>query len=131
MAISVFDLFKIGIGSSRWYAVRPVRAVAQLSAELAGQQLLSRMRRLQGLLYGSVSSTSIGYANANAMLMGKWPDQVDRQQIGLPIERLKTISGLLLGQPKQAVKVYERGPGNSRGLAGDSLGGLAVSAVEC
>ncbi|MBF2969787.1 L-serine ammonia-lyase, partial [Pseudomonas aeruginosa] len=46
MAISVFDLFKIGIGPSSSHTVGPMRAAALFTAALRQRQALSAVRRL-------------------------------------------------------------------------------------
>ena len=56
MAISVFDLFKIGIGPSSSHTVGPMRAAALFSCALAERRLLERTARLQVRLYGSLSA---------------------------------------------------------------------------
>ena len=84
MAISVFDLFKIGIGPSSSHTVGPMRAAALFSGALAERRLLERTARLQARLYGSLSATGVGHGSDRAVimgLMGEWPDQVDPSSI--------------------------------------------------
>ncbi|MDU1798710.1 MAG: serine dehydratase beta chain, partial [Pseudomonas aeruginosa] len=47
MAISVFDLFKIGIGPSSSHTVGPMRAAALFTTALRQRQALSAVRRLE------------------------------------------------------------------------------------
>ncbi len=80
MAISVFDLFKIGIGPSSSHTVGPMRAAATFAQALREQGLLAQVRRIEVRLYGSLSATGVGHATDRACLlglMGQWPDRID------------------------------------------------------
>ncbi|SMP47622.1 L-serine ammonia-lyase [Pseudomonas panipatensis] len=84
MAISVFDLFKIGIGPSSSHTVGPMRAAALFIGALRERQLLARVERLEVRLYGSLSATGVGHGTDRAVimgLMGEWPDRIDPSQI--------------------------------------------------
>ena len=100
MAISVFDLFKIGIGPSSSHTVGPMRAAALFSGALAERRLLERTARLQVRLYGSLSATGVGHGSDRAVimgLMGEWPDQVDPSSIEPRIAELLASGQLQLG----------------------------------
>ncbi|MBV6287000.1 L-serine ammonia-lyase [Pseudomonas aegrilactucae] len=100
MAISVFDLFKIGIGPSSSHTVGPMRAAASFVAALREQGLLAKVGRVEVRLYGSLSATGVGHASDRACLlglMGEWPDQIDPQSIEPRIRQLHDSSLLLLG----------------------------------
>jgi len=80
MAISVLDLFKIGIGPSSSHTVGPMRAAHDFAATLRQQGLLAHVRRIEVKLYGSLSATGIGHGTDRAVvagLMGARPDEVD------------------------------------------------------
>ncbi|AZC25573.1 MULTISPECIES: L-serine ammonia-lyase [Pseudomonas] len=99
MAISVFDLFKIGIGPSSSHTVGPMRAAALFAQALGEKQLLDQVRRIEVQLYGSLSATGIGHGSDNAVimgLMGEWPDAIDPSLIGTRIDLLRQTSTLLL-----------------------------------
>ncbi|MGF6315239.1 L-serine ammonia-lyase [Pseudomonas frederiksbergensis] len=99
MAISVFDLFKIGIGPSSSHTVGPMRAAALFVQGLREQGLLEQVCRIEVQLYGSLSATGIGHGSDNAVimgLMGEWPDAIDPSQIGIRIQTLRETSTLLL-----------------------------------
>ncbi len=70
MAISVFDLFKIGIGPSSSHTVGPMRAAALFSAALDERRLLERTARVQVRLYGSLAATGVGHGSDPAVVMG-------------------------------------------------------------
>ena len=99
MAISVFDLFKVGIGPSSSHTVGPMRAAATIAQALTDQHLLSQTRRVEVRLYGSLSATGIGHATDRACvmgLMGEWPDRVDPTSINARIQQLRESGQLLL-----------------------------------
>lgn len=99
MAISVFDLFKIGIGPSSSHTVGPMRAAALFVQGLRERGWLEQVRRVEVQLYGSLSATGIGHGSDNAVimgLMGEWPDAIDPSQIGSRIEQLRHSNTLLL-----------------------------------
>ena len=99
MAISVFDLFKVGIGPSSSHTVGPMRAAATFAQALVDQALLNDVRRVEIRLYGSLSATGVGHATDRATvmgLMGEWPDAIDPTQIGARIHTLRETDTLLL-----------------------------------
>jgi L-serine dehydratase len=99
MAISVFDLFKIGIGPSSSHTVGPMRAAALFAQRLAQQQVLAQVKRIEVRLYGSLSATGIGHGSDNAVIMGltgAWPDTVDPHVIAPTVARLRENGQLWL-----------------------------------
>ena len=99
MAISVFDLFKIGIGPSSSHTVGPMRAAALFVQGLRERDQLQQVRRIEVQLYGSLSATGIGHGSDNAVimgLMGEWPDAIDPAQIAPRIAELHDSQTLLL-----------------------------------
>lgn len=99
MAISVFDLFKIGIGPSSSHTVGPMRAAALFVQGLRERGQVEQVRRVEVQLYGSLSATGIGHGSDNATilgLMGEWPDATDPSQIGVHIATLRETETLLL-----------------------------------
>ena len=99
MAISVFDLFKIGIGPSSSHTVGPMRAAYDFIGELKAGDLLDRVARVEVRLYGSLSATGIGHGTDRAVLMGlmgERPDLIDPEIIGPCIEELQEAEALRL-----------------------------------
>lgn len=91
MSISVFDLFKIGIGPSSSHTVGPMRAAATFALALQKSDLLKNLLRIEVRLYGSLSATGIGHATDRACLlglMGQWPDKIDPHSINPRINQL-------------------------------------------
>ncbi|AIG03492.1 L-serine dehydratase [Pseudomonas fluorescens] len=111
MAISVFDLFKIGIGPSSSHTVGPMRAAALFVQGLRERALVEQVRRVEVQLYGSLSATGIGHGSDNAVimgLMGEWPDAIDPSQIGPRIEALRETQTLLLDNRVPVPFVWSR-----------------------
>ena len=80
MAISVFDLFKVGIGPSSSHTVGPMRAARLFTHRLLHDGLLARTARVQVGLYGSLGATGKGHGSDTAVLLGlsgHEPDTVD------------------------------------------------------
>nr|WP_298142075.1 L-serine ammonia-lyase [uncultured Pseudomonas sp.] len=111
MAISVFDLFKIGIGPSSSHTVGPMRAAALYVGVLREQQLLERVGRVQVRLYGSLSATGVGHGSDRAVimgLMGEWPDRIDPASIAPRIDQLLASGRLPLDGQVQVAFDWQR-----------------------
>ncbi|MBO3744473.1 L-serine ammonia-lyase [Streptosporangiaceae bacterium NEAU-GS5] len=70
MAISVFDLFKIGIGPSSSHTGGPMAAAHRFARGLAQDGLLEKTDRVQVILYGSLGLTGKGHGSDKAVLLG-------------------------------------------------------------
>lgn len=68
--ISVFDIFKIGIGPSSSHTLGPWRAAQQFTASLSANSLLDSTEQIKILLYGSLAKTGIGHGTDVAILLG-------------------------------------------------------------
>jgi L-serine dehydratase len=80
MALSVFDLFKVGIGPSSSHTVGPMRAAERFLRELETLGLLERTARVETALYGSLALTGKGHATDKAIILGlcgELPERVD------------------------------------------------------
>src|SRR5512146_2623433 len=101
MAVSVFDLFKIGIGPSSSHTVGPMRAARLFAARLDHEDLLSRCSRVVATLYGSLGATGKGHGSDKAVLLGlagHEPDTVDVDAIPALLEAMRAARRLpLLG----------------------------------
>lgn len=99
MTISVFDLFKVGVGPSSSHTVGPMQAACNFVAELEARELTEHVTRLEVELYGSLSATGIGHGTDRAVimgLMGEHPDRIDPDVIALRIEELQASATLRL-----------------------------------
>lgn len=78
--ISVFDIFKIGIGPSSSHTVGPMKAGKQFTDDLIARNLLKDVTRVVVDVYGSLSLTGKGHHTDIAIIMGlagNLPDTVD------------------------------------------------------
>ncbi|MGE5337342.1 MAG: serine dehydratase beta chain, partial [Gemmatimonadota bacterium] len=89
MAVSVFDLFKIGIGPSSSHTVGPMRAARMFALRLAHDGLLERTARLRVELFGSLGATGKGHGSDKAVLLGLEGEEPDRVDIDGIDARLK------------------------------------------
>jgi L-serine dehydratase len=91
MAVSVFDLFKIGIGPSSSHTVGPMKAACSFARRLERDGILTEVARVQISLYGSLAHTGRGHGTDRAIMLGlqgEEPDRVDPDRIE---PRLETI----------------------------------------
>jgi L-serine dehydratase len=102
MAISVFDLLKIGIGPSSSHTVGPMRAARQFALELEREALLERVESVRAELFGSLGATGRGHGSPKAVvlgLMGETPESVDVESIDGILAALRQTRRLeLLGR---------------------------------
>ena len=99
MAISVFDLFKIGIGPSSSHTVGPMRAAGMFVEGLADSGLIGKVSRLKVELFGSLGATGKGHGTDKALLLGlqgEVPEAVDTESIPARIEQVRSSGRLLL-----------------------------------
>ncbi len=102
MAVSVFDLFKIGIGPSSSHTVGPMRAARLFASRLEHDGLLPRTARVLSQLYGSLGATGKGHGSDKAVLLGlagHEPDTVDVDAVDGILATLRAQAQLpLLGR---------------------------------
>ncbi len=68
--ISVFDIFKIGVGPSSSHTLGPWRAAQQFISTLQNNALLEQVEQVKILLYGSLAKTGKGHGTDIAILLG-------------------------------------------------------------
>src|SRR6516164_2322546 len=102
MAISAFDLFKIGIGPSSSHTVGPMRAAGLFARRLERDGRLESTSRVLTALYGSLGSTGRGHATDIGVilgLLGDMPDTVEPTTVEPRLEEIKDTRTLpLLGR---------------------------------
>jgi len=92
MALSVFDLFKIGIGPSSSHTVGPMVAARLFGEALLKHGHLTATGRVAIDLYGSLALTGRGHATDKAVLLGllgERPDTVDPDQVDTLISDIR------------------------------------------
>ena len=99
MAVSVFDLFKIGIGPSSSHTVGPMRAARLFALRLLHEGQLDTTARIKAEMYGSLGATGKGHGTDKAVLLGlagHEPDTVDVEAIPGLLEAMRTKRKLKL-----------------------------------
>ena len=99
MTLSVFDIFKIGIGPSSSHTVGPMRAARNFARSLQQAGQLAQVRALRVELYGSLAATGRGHGTDRGImlgLMGEAPDTVDPDHIGGLIDGVRQARELRL-----------------------------------
>ncbi|HEK1688520.1 TPA: L-serine ammonia-lyase [Pseudomonas putida] len=102
MSLSVFDLFKIGIGPSSSHTVGPMRAATRFAEGLRRDGLLASTASVKAELYGSLGATGKGHGSDKAVLLGlegEHPDTVDTESIPERLQAIRASGHLhLLGE---------------------------------
>ena len=102
MSLSVFDLFKIGIGPSSSHTVGPMRAAARFVEGLRREDLLKATTCVKVELYGSLGATGKGHGSDKAVLLGlegEHPDTVNTENIAARLQEIRSSARLnLLGE---------------------------------
>ncbi|MBV4359468.1 L-serine ammonia-lyase [Pinibacter aurantiacus] len=98
-AISVFDIFKIGVGPSSSHTLGPWKAALQFLQSLKNQGKLDKVKSLKVLLYGSLAKTGKGHGTDVAVLLGlcgEDPVTIDVNEINNKILAIKNDCSLTL-----------------------------------
>jgi L-serine dehydratase len=99
VTVSVFDLFKVGIGPSSSHTVGPMRAARLFAQRLSNEGVLAEVSRVKADLYGSLGATGKGHGSDKAVLLGlagHQPDTVDPDAIPTLVETIRAERGLVL-----------------------------------
>ncbi|WP_197379243.1 L-serine ammonia-lyase [Mycolicibacterium mengxianglii] len=97
--ISVFELFKVGIGPSSSHTVGPMRAARRFVAWLADRGLLQQTAGLRVELFGSLGATGRGHGTVGAVvlgLLGEHPETVDPDAVPELLAAVAADATLLL-----------------------------------
>lgn len=99
MAISVFDLFSIGIGPSSSHTVGPMRAARTFVTGLTADGLLARTAAVESQLFGSLGATGHGHGSNKAVLLGleEDPETVDTTTVDDRVAAIRSTGRLRLG----------------------------------
>ncbi|OII67611.1 MULTISPECIES: L-serine ammonia-lyase [unclassified Streptomyces] len=111
MAISVFDLFSIGIGPSSSHTVGPMRAARMFARRLKNEGVLASTASVRCELYGSLGATGHGHGTPKAVLLGlegESPRTVDVESADDRVEAIRTAGRIsLLGAHEIAFDAEE------------------------
>lgn len=98
-AISVFDIFKIGVGPSSSHTLGPWRAAQRFSESLDKRGILSQVVSIRVLLYGSLAKTGVGHGTDIAVQLGLAsldPVTIEVNSITHRIDDIKKMQRILL-----------------------------------
>jgi len=108
-ALSVFDIFKVGIGPSSSHTMGPMRAAREFVVDLGSDGLLGRIASVYVRLYGSLALTGAGHGTDRAVMVGLEgadPATVEPDQMQRDVERISSSHRLrLLGEQEIAFDV--------------------------
>ena len=100
MALSVFDIFKIGLGPSSSHSVGPMRAAGRFLHRLEEEGLLDRLAGLRVELFGSLGATGRGHGSDKAVLMGlegEDPETIETVGVDARVAAIVESGRLMLG----------------------------------
>ena len=93
MSLSVFDVFKIGIGPSSSHTMGPMNAARSFVSLLDARGLLERTSQVSAQLYGSLALTGRGHCTDRAILLGlegMSPDTIDSAAVEPALQRIRS-----------------------------------------
>jgi L-serine dehydratase len=134
MSLSVFDIFKVGIGPSSSHTMGPMRAAQEFISGLKRDGLLSATEEIAVRLYGSLALTGVGHGTDRAVLAGlegALPESVDPDQLEETVRRIRATGRIRLlseheiafDEPMQLLFMqHERLPRHSNGMRFTALG---------
>ena len=97
-SISIFDVFKIGIGPSSSHTVGPMKAAREFASRL--EPSLKSVRKLEVRLYGSLAYTGKGHGSDSAILLGlsgEAPETIDPDSVDGLLKQINTDHRLNIG----------------------------------
>jgi len=100
MSLSIFDLFKVGIGPSSSHTVGPMWAAHRFLLALDARDVLDAVGAVEVGLYGSLAMTGHGHATDIAILLGllgETPDEVDPNRVAGLVDGVRGSGTLALG----------------------------------
>lgn len=108
--ISIFDIFKIGVGPSSSHTLGPWRAAQRFAKSLEQQNVLDQVEGIKILLYGSLAKTGKGHGTDIAVLLGLSGDDpvtVNVNQIQPKFNQIKSEQHLVLDNQHAIPFTYE------------------------
>ena len=141
MAISVFDLFKVGIGPSSSHTVGPMRAAALFTHALENHGHMPQVTRVVAELYGSLGATGKGHGSDKAVLLGlsgHEPDTVNVDQVPEYIDTIRRDKRIVLAgkhtvafDEKADLKMFRKAlPLHANGLRFAAFDGAGIQVHE-
>ena len=109
--ISLFELFKIGIGPSSSHTIGPMKAAGSFQRTLLDHPAVESAARIRVTLFGSLAWTGKGHATEKAILLGLAglrPETIDPDEAGRRYAEIKECRQLPLTE-SSAGGVQRRG----------------------
>ncbi|MEC9229670.1 MAG: serine dehydratase beta chain, partial [SAR324 cluster bacterium] len=91
MTVSIFELFKIGIGPSSSHTVGPMKAARLFLKNAVEEQHFDDASAVMVELYGSLALTGVGHGTDKAIIMGlegETPEEVDPESVDLRFHQI-------------------------------------------
>ncbi|WP_328607300.1 L-serine ammonia-lyase [Amycolatopsis sp. NBC_00345] len=110
MAISVFDLFSVGIGPSSSHTVGPMRAARTFVDGLAEDGTLGSVARVQAELFGSLGATGFGHGSDKAVLLGlsgERPEEINTDTVPAKVAAIRESGRLSVRGEHEVVFVED------------------------
>ena len=110
MNISVFDLFKIGIGPSSSHTVGPMRAALDFVGKLRDRGCLKEVDGVKIELFGSLGATGVGHGSGPAVILGlegQSPESIDPAYMQPRLDEIKQQTRLSLDSEHEISFVEE------------------------
>jgi L-serine dehydratase len=110
MAISVFDLFSVGIGPSSSHTVGPMRAARTFVDGLAEEGTLGSVARVRAELFGSLGATGFGHGSDKAVLLGlsgERPEEINTDTVPSKVAAIRESGRLLVRGEHEVVFVED------------------------
>jgi iron-sulfur-dependent L-serine dehydratase single chain form len=134
MTISVFDLFKVGIGPSSSHTVGPMKAAGMFARGLRDDGLMPRVATMRVALYGSLGLTGPGHGSDKAVLLGlegEEPATVDVDAVPGRLEAIRQHGTIrLLGEHEIPFTVGKNLEFNRRKKLGYHPNGMRFTAYD-
>ncbi|AMO56734.1 serine dehydratase [Endozoicomonas montiporae] len=108
--LSIFDIFKIGIGPSSSHTVGPMWAGHRFLNELKEKGILGSIASVRVGLYGSLALTGVGHGTDKASLLGLagyQPDTIDPDEADKAFEAIKTSKKIKLAGEHEIAFDYD------------------------
>ncbi len=99
MVLSVFEVFKIGIGPSSSHTMGPMNAAADFVRALKEKDLIAQVAQVKVELYGSLAFTGKGHGTDRALIMGlenNRPHEIDPEYMERRLEEVLSTKALKL-----------------------------------
>jgi L-serine dehydratase len=97
--LSLFDIFKIGIGPSSSHTVGPMRAAHRFASRILRAERMDRVNRIRVELYGSLALTGRGHGTDRAIVLGlsgEQPDVVNPSDVQEKVRMIRERQSLSL-----------------------------------